>query len=294
VKEKKIEFPPTSDESQFPNPLPEARALLDKSRADMTKLWAAADRLPKTLSKIEWVVPRGLCETVNPQTAQERIVEVWRRVLYYVEVHAYFQKRNAVGGFTATPHDQHAVWGLLEQMGDVISVKYAVEFAQKPHQPAKGLEEGGRKVTGAKPKRFRVALSFAGEHRGFVAKVAESLAKELQRERVFYDKFYEAELARPNLDTYLQGIYHDDSDLIAVFLCADYEHKEWCGLEWRAIRDLIKKKQASAIMPFRFDETHIPGLFSIDGYIPICDRQPGEVAKLILERLKANDEQSGP
>jgi hypothetical protein len=65
-------------------------------------------------------------------------------------------------------------------------------------------------------------------------------------------------------------------------------------LEWRAIRDLIKKKQASAIMPFRFDETHIPGLFSIDGYIPICDRQPGEVAKLILERLKANDEQSGP
>ena len=141
-------------------------------------------------------------------------------------------------------------------------------------------------------KRFRVALSFPGEYRGFIGKVAESLAGSLGRDRVFYDRYYEAELARLDLDTYLQGIYHDNSDLIAVFLCSEYERKDWCGLEWRAIRDLIKRRTTAEIMPFRFDNTSIPGLFSIDGYVEIRQRLPTDVASLILDRLKHNDQQT--
>jgi hypothetical protein len=60
-------------------------------------------------------------------------------------------------------------------------------------------------------------------------------------------------------------------------------------LEWRAIRDLIKTKRASTVMPFRFDQTEIPGLFSIDGYLSIETRSAKEVAKLILERLAVNE-----
>jgi hypothetical protein len=116
-------------------------------------------------------------------------------------------------------------------------------------------------------KRFRIALSFPGEHRPFVQQIAERLARHVGRDRVLYDQYYEAEFARPNLDTYLQRLYHDESDLIAVFLCADYERKEWCGLEWRALGDLIKRRQACAIMPLRLDDTEIPGLFSTDGYV---------------------------
>ena len=69
-------------------------------------------------------------------------------------------------------------------------------------------------------KRFKVALSFPGERRGFVEKVASLLASCIGKERVLYDKYYEAEFARPNLDTYLLNLYHDESELIAVFLCA--------------------------------------------------------------------------
>ena len=127
-------------------------------------------------------------------------------------------------------------------------------------------------------KRFRIALSFPGEHRAFVEQVAAHLASRVGQERVLYDKYYEAEFARPDLDTYLQHLYHDESELIAVFLCADYQRKEWCGLEWRAIRDLIKMREVSTVMPFRFDDTEIPGLFSIDGYIWIGDRPAQEVA----------------
>src|SRR6202035_3410864 len=137
-------------------------------------------------------------------------------------------------------------------------------------------------------KRFRVALSFPGEYRAFVEEVASYLARDLGRDCVLYDQFYEAEFARPDLDTYLQSLYHEESDLIAVFLCAEYDHKEWCGLEWRAVRDLIKRRQASTVMPLRFDETEIASLFSIDGYVWIGDRDPEAVARLILERLSSN------
>ena len=90
-------------------------------------------------------------------------------------------------------------------------------------------------LTQLNTKRFQVALSFAGEHRNFVEGVAEHLRKNLGQNRVFYDRYYEAELARPNLDTYLIKIYHEDTDLIAIFLCSNYAQKEWCGLEWRVV-----------------------------------------------------------
>jgi hypothetical protein len=95
----------------------------------------------------------------------------------------------------------------------------------------------------ASSKRFLVSLSFPGERRELVSAVAGHLAAAIGRERVLYDKFYEAEFAQPNLDTLLQCLYHEQSELVVVFLSTDYERKEWPGLEWRAIRDLIKKKQ---------------------------------------------------
>src|ERR1022692_723780 len=69
----------------------------------------------------------------------------------------------------------------------------------------------------AKSRRFRVALSFPGELRWRVEKIAEALAVPLRRERILYDKWYAAEFTRPRLDIYLSDLYHNNSDLIAVF-----------------------------------------------------------------------------
>ncbi|AVZ29546.1 SUMF1/EgtB/PvdO family nonheme iron enzyme [Nodularia spumigena] len=136
--------------------------------------------------------------------------------------------------------------------------------------------------------RFRVGLSFAGESRDFVGQVANELAMEWGRQKIFYDNFHEAELAILNLDKHLQNIYHKQCDLVVIFIGKDYEQKDWCRLEWRAIRDLIKtKKQESplAIMPIRIDSGDVSGLFSIDGYIDIKGRKPKEIASLINQRL---------
>lgn len=134
-------------------------------------------------------------------------------------------------------------------------------------------------------KRFLVALSFPGEQRGLVATVAGLLSDQLGKQRVLYDKFHEAEFARPDLDIYLQKLYHDESELLVVFLCVDYERKDWPGLEWRAIRDLIKKKQGSSIMLVRLDDASVSGLFSIDGFVSAEGRTAQDIATLIIDRL---------
>lgn len=134
-------------------------------------------------------------------------------------------------------------------------------------------------------KRFDVAFSFSGDRREFVSEVATILCSILGKDRVFYDKNFEAELARVNLDVYLQKIYNEQSELIVVFLCDEYERRKWCGLEWRTVRDLIFNKQESDIMLMRFDEAKIPGIFQIDGYVDLRDRNPRDAAMLILDRL---------
>jgi len=112
---------------------------------------------------------------------------------------------------------------------------------------------------------FKVAVSFPGEKRRYVSRVVDSLRSPLGKDSVFYDFDYQAQLARPNLDTLLQGIYRDQSDLIVVFLCAEYAEKQWCGLEWRAVREIIKSKQDERVMFIRFDDSPVDGVLSIDG-----------------------------
>lgn len=137
-----------------------------------------------------------------------------------------------------------------------------------------------------KDMRFRVALSFAGEHRPYVRDVASLLTQDLGSDAVFYDYNFKAQTAVPDSDLLLQGIYHDQSDLVVVFLGGNYQGKEWCGLEWRAVRDLIKKRDGQRIMFFRFDDKPVDGLFSLDLAIDCGEHTTAEAAKLILERLQ--------
>ncbi len=137
-------------------------------------------------------------------------------------------------------------------------------------------------------RRFRVALSFPGEHRSCVEQVAEHLSAAVGRDGVLYDKFYEAEFARMDLDVYLPRLYREQSELIVLFLCPEYRTKRWCQLEWRHIRQLIATVDASRIMLLSFgragDLSEL-GILPGDGYIDIAGRPASEIAGLILQRL---------
>lgn len=139
-------------------------------------------------------------------------------------------------------------------------------------------------------QHFNIALTFAGESRGLVEEVAFLLSDKFGREKILYDKFHEAMFARPQLDLHLQKLYHDYSDLIVVFLCEQYEQKRWCGVEWRAIRDIINNFNYEKIMYVKackedIDKITLPGFYgSQDGYIDANTHTPREVANLIIER----------
>lgn len=143
-------------------------------------------------------------------------------------------------------------------------------------------------------KRFLVALSFPGTQRELVENVANQLGVEIGRDRVLYDRFYEAEFARPNLDTYLQGLYRDESELVVVFLCRSYAERDWPGLEWRAIRELIRKKEDSTIMLVQVDDGDVPGVFEIDGRLDARGRDACWVAERVLERLRGERSRAQP
>jgi len=156
---------------------------------------------------------------------------------------------------------------------------------------AAGLLEGfARPALGrVEELRFKVALSFPGEVRPYVVQVARELRRRLPSGALFYDNDYKAQLAKPNLDTVLQMVYGKNSDLVVVFLSANYDKKPWCGVEWRAIRDIIMAKKDHAVMFMRSDDAEIPGVFPHDGYIDINRHTESEAASLILERVRLND-----
>jgi len=133
---------------------------------------------------------------------------------------------------------------------------------------------------------FKVALSFPGGKRKFVSKVAANLRSALGDDQVFYDFDYQSQLAKPDLDILLQNLYRNNSDLVVVFLCKEYMDKEWCGLEWRSIRDIIKAKDNDRIMFVRFDDVNVDGVLSIDGYIDANHFTEDEVSTFIQERIE--------
>jgi hypothetical protein len=135
-------------------------------------------------------------------------------------------------------------------------------------------------------RRFSVAMSYAGESITYVKKVVYALRHaNVSRDEIFFDKYYDDELLAADLDSQLINFYGQESELIAVFVSKEYASKDWTGVEWRVVKDLIKRKQGHRVMLLRFDDTPLPGWLSIDVYLDLRNRDPEEVADKILERL---------
>ena len=135
-------------------------------------------------------------------------------------------------------------------------------------------------------KRFRIAFSFPGEHRSLVDEIANGAANVFSKNCILYDWFHRAEFARPNLDIHLQNLYKNESELIVVFICATYNRKKWCGIEWRAIRELLNSKEADdRILFIKCAEGNVDGVFnSIDGYIDATHIPVQDIIQDIVSR----------
>jgi hypothetical protein len=141
-----------------------------------------------------------------------------------------------------------------------------------------------QKIIDINTHRFEVALSFPGDARSLVSSIVEELDRKMKPHQLFYDFKYQSQLARPSLDILLQDIYSRRSKLIVVFLSSNYERKQWCGVEFRAIREIIMKQHFDRVMFIKVDDGPVNGIFSNDGYIDSRLFSAGEIANFILER----------
>lgn len=132
-------------------------------------------------------------------------------------------------------------------------------------------------------QKYDIALSFAGEDRNYVDRVA-NLLKE-RGVKVFYDLFEEADLWGKDLYTHLSEVYQKQAKFTVVFISKAYANKLWTNHERRAAQSRAFQEAQEYILPARFDDTEIPGVLPTIGYVSLKDRTPDDFVSLITKKL---------
>jgi TIR domain len=135
------------------------------------------------------------------------------------------------------------------------------------------------------PRKFHVALSFAGEDRVYVEAVAAALRSD--GVDVFYDKFEEVDLWGKDLYTHLSDVYQNSAVFTVMFVSDAYRKKLWTNHERKSAQARAFAESQEYILPAFFDETvEVPGLLRTTGHIGLVDRTPAELAELIVKKLR--------
>jgi len=132
---------------------------------------------------------------------------------------------------------------------------------------------------------FDVALSFAGEDRKYVEKVALELRS--IGIRVFYDKHETVTLWGKDLYTYLQQVYSERARYTVIFVSRAYKDKLWANHERTSAQARAFRERQEYILPARFDDTQLPGLLETTGYVELKGYTPKALAVLIRDKLGA-------
>ena len=147
------------------------------------------------------------------------------------------------------------------------------------------LEEKQFSKAQEKPFEYDMALSFAGEERAYVEKVAEYLKE--KDIKVFYDEdeVEEAKMWGVDLTEYLYRIYAKDALYCVMFISKNYAEKVWTRHEKRSALERAIKEKREYILPARFDNTEIEGLPSTFKFIDLRNKTPEQLGKLVLMKL---------
>ncbi|WP_316635583.1 TIR domain-containing protein [uncultured Flavobacterium sp.] len=130
---------------------------------------------------------------------------------------------------------------------------------------------------------YDVALSFAGEDRKYVEKVANFLRK--SGVKVFYDMYEDTNLWGKDLYQHLDDIYQNKAKYTILFISENYSKKIWTNHELKSAQTRAFSENNEYILPARFDNTEIPGIRKTIGYVSLQDLSPVQFAKKIIKKL---------
>jgi hypothetical protein len=131
--------------------------------------------------------------------------------------------------------------------------------------------------------KYDVALSFAGENRGYVDEVAKGLRA--AGVSVFYDEFERIELWGRNLIEHLAKIYGQQSRYVVMFISKEYVEKAWTTHERQHAQERALLAREEYILPARFDDTPVPGMTSTVAFQDLRHINPSELVSLIVGKL---------
>jgi hypothetical protein len=119
-----------------------------------------------------------------------------------------------------------------------------------------------------------------------IRRIALILRKELGDGKVFFDEWFEAELAGPDAQVVLQTFYRRETRLLVACVCQRYGEKPWTQEEWRAVQAFVRDAGSNNVkrprfLPLRFGDGEIDGLFDTAIVPDVWERSPQQVADLI-------------
>jgi hypothetical protein len=160
-------------------------------------------------------------------------------------------------------------------------------FCLSPKEPMSGRDiyllvdqSDGTAGTG---HAYEVVLSFAGQDRQYVERVAAILTA--QNVSLFYDAYEEATLWGKDLVEHLHEVYSGSARYCVMFISRHYAEQIWPTHERRSAFERAVAEKEEYILPARFDDTEIPGLVKTICYIDLRRKTPEEFSALILEKL---------
>ncbi len=130
---------------------------------------------------------------------------------------------------------------------------------------------------------YDFCLSFAGEQREYVKKVADELKS--RGVRVFFDDYEKANLWGMDLYSHLCEIYQNSCMYCILFVSKEYANKVWTNHERKSAQARALEKKKEYILPARFDDTQISGLSKTVHYIDLRQTLPSDLANLAMEKL---------
>ena len=132
--------------------------------------------------------------------------------------------------------------------------------------------------------KFDVALSFAGEQRADVERVADCL--KAAGLKVFFDTDEKANLWGKDLYVHLSDVYQNEAKYCILFASKEYANKNWPTHERQnAQARALREKGNEYILPVRFDDTDIPGIPSTIGYLDFRHEGSDGICRAFLQKV---------
>ena len=129
---------------------------------------------------------------------------------------------------------------------------------------------------------YDVCLSFAGEDRNYVRRVANALKS--SGIRIFYDEYAQVDMWGKDLYVHLDEIYQNTARFCVLFASKHYAKKVWTNHERQSAQARAIRQHSEYILPAKFDDTQIPGLLPTIGYIDLRNMASDRLADMIIEK----------